>query len=174
MALLRAVNVSGVNRLPMAEFRRMLESQGCAAVRTYLQSGNAVFRSALTAPVLAGRIADGVLAEFGFRPPVLVMPGAQFRAACDANPFPDLVAEPTHLHGFFMDRALPEAGAAFLKAVAAPGEKHALRGRVLWLYLPHGLARSKLALRVQALPIDVTARNYRSIAAIAALAAEAV
>jgi uncharacterized protein (DUF1697 family) len=170
IALLRAVNVSGVNRLPMAEFRDMLAGLGLGSPKTYVQSGNAVFRSDLTAPVLSGLIADAVLAGFGFRPPVLVLSQAQFQAALDANPFPKAAAEPTHLHGFFMDRAMPEATTAFLKSVSVPGEEYALRGRVLWLHLPAGLGRSKLAGRVTALPLDITARNLKSIQAIADLA----
>lgn len=170
IALLRAVNVSGVNRLPMAEFRDMLTGIGLQSARTYIQSGNAVFRSDLTAPVLSQRIADGVLQGFGFRPPVLVLGQPAFQAALDASPFPKAAAEPTHLHAFFMDRAMPEAGLAFLKSVAAPGEEYALRGRVLWLYLPAGIARSKLAHRVMNLPIEITARNLRSVQAIAELA----
>ena len=53
VALLRAVNVSGVNRLPMAEFRDALEAGGLKGAKTYIQSGNAVFRSDSAAPALA-------------------------------------------------------------------------------------------------------------------------
>lgn len=170
IALLRAVNVSGVNRLPMAEFRAKLMELGLQSAKTYVQSGNVVFRSDLTAPLLSRRIADAVLERFGFRPPVLVLGQAWFQAALDANPFPKAVSEPTHLHAFFMERAMPDAGLAFLKSVAAPGEEYALRGRVLWLYLPDGIGRSKLAHRVMNLPLDITARNLRSVQAIADLA----
>jgi uncharacterized protein (DUF1697 family) len=42
VALLRAVNVGGT-KLPMADLRGLLEGLGLGSVRTYLQSGNAVF-----------------------------------------------------------------------------------------------------------------------------------
>ena len=42
VALLRAVNVGGT-KLPMADLRALLEGLGLTDVRTYLQSGNAVF-----------------------------------------------------------------------------------------------------------------------------------
>ncbi|HLQ17746.1 MAG TPA: DUF1697 domain-containing protein, partial [Tabrizicola sp.] len=45
VALLRGVNVSGAGKLPMAEFREVLVGLGLGAVRTYIQSGNAVFES---------------------------------------------------------------------------------------------------------------------------------
>ena len=169
VALLRAVNVSGVNPLPMAEFRAMLADLRLQSAKTYVQSGNAVFRSDLAAAALSARIADGVLARFGFRPPVLVMGRGPFLAALDANPFP-AVAEPTHVHALFMERALPDAGFAFLKTLAAEGESYAVRGKVLWLHLPQGFGRSTLARRVMALPVEITARNLRSVRAIADLA----
>ena len=47
VALLRAVNVGGTGKLPMAELRAMCESIGFAKVRTYIASGNVVFESEL-------------------------------------------------------------------------------------------------------------------------------
>ena len=49
IALLRAVNVGGTGKLPMAELRAMCESAGFRDVRTYIASGNVVLRSASTA-----------------------------------------------------------------------------------------------------------------------------
>ena len=122
--------------------------------------------------MVADTIADTVLASFGFRPPVQVLTAAQFQAALDSNPFAGVADAPTQVHGLFMDRVLPDQTMSFLKSVALPGEQYAVRGRVLWLYLPAGFGRSKLAKRVLSLPIGITARNLRSITAIAALAAK--
>ena len=44
VALLRAVNVGG-RKVPMAELRQALEDAGLAEVRTYIASGNVIFRS---------------------------------------------------------------------------------------------------------------------------------
>ena len=170
VALLRAVNVSGSNKLPMAEFRAALSKAGLKDAKTYIQSGNAVFRSDLAAGALSDLIADVILRHFGFRPPVLVIEQGAFQAALDGNPFPN-APDPKHLHAFFMAKPLPDAGFAFLKSLAAPGEAYAVRGKVLWLHLPAGLARSKLANRVMNLPVDITARNLRSVEAVAKLAA---
>jgi len=54
VALLRAVNVSGQNKIPMAKLRRALGGLGLTGVETYLQSGNAVFDAAGAARSLAG------------------------------------------------------------------------------------------------------------------------
>ena len=45
IALLRGVNVGGTNKLPMKELASELEAIGFENVRTYIQSGNVVFRS---------------------------------------------------------------------------------------------------------------------------------
>jgi len=50
VALLRAVNVGGTGKLPMRELRDLCERTGFESVTTYIQSGNVVFRSSLTAP----------------------------------------------------------------------------------------------------------------------------
>jgi uncharacterized protein (DUF1697 family) len=49
IALLRAVNVGGTGKLPMADLRMLCEDSGFACVETYITSGNVVFES--TAPV---------------------------------------------------------------------------------------------------------------------------
>jgi uncharacterized protein (DUF1697 family) len=85
VALLRAVNVSGVNRLPMADLRKTLAAQGLSGVKTYIQSGSVVFRSGEPAHVLGPMIADTIHAGFGFRPPVLILSREQVLAALAAN-----------------------------------------------------------------------------------------
>lgn len=171
VALLRAVNVSGVNKVAMADLRKALDLQGIVGVKTYIQSGNLVFQSDLPAHVLGAKIADTIHAGFGFRPPVLMLEAVQIVGAIAQNPLAKGGADPAHLHFFFMEKALPEAAFGFLQSVAAPSEKYAFRGKMLWLYLPDGLGRSKLVQRVMALPIDVTARNLRTVQAIVNLAA---
>ena len=46
VALLRAVNVGGTGKLPMSNLKAMCEAIGFQTVRTYIASGNVVFRSA--------------------------------------------------------------------------------------------------------------------------------
>jgi uncharacterized protein (DUF1697 family) len=92
----------------------------------------------------------------------------ELQAALAGNPFAE--AAPEKVQVYFMAQELPPATGDFIRSVARPGEAHAYRGKILWLHLPDGVARSKLAQRVSALPVEMTARNIRSVAAIAALA----
>lgn len=156
----------------MADLRKALVAKGLIGVKSYIQSGNLVLRSDLPAHPVGALIADTIHAEFGFRPPVLMLEAAQIAAALAQNPLAKDGVNPTHLHFFFMEKTLPEATLGFLQSVAAPTEKYAYRGKVLWLHLPDGLGKSKLARRVMALPIDVTARNLRTVQTIADMAAD--
>ena len=45
IALFRGINVGGKNSLPLKELVSLLEDLGCRNVKTYIQSGNAVFES---------------------------------------------------------------------------------------------------------------------------------
>ena len=45
IALLRGINISGKNKVPMAELKKAFEELGFGAVKTYLNSGNVIFSS---------------------------------------------------------------------------------------------------------------------------------
>ena len=107
VALLRAINVGGTKKLLMAELRAMFEAAGCADVRTYIQSGNVVFRAE---PALAARIPGLIEAEIadtkGFQVPVVTRTAAELHAVVRGNPFLAAGADPAQLHvGFLADAA---------------------------------------------------------------------
>ena len=55
-ALLRAVNVGGNNKLPMAELKALCEGLGLGRVQTYIASGNVVFASERSEADIRGAI----------------------------------------------------------------------------------------------------------------------
>jgi uncharacterized protein (DUF1697 family) len=89
IALLRGVNVGGLT-LPMADLRALLEGLGYGRVRTYLQSGNAVFDAGDEAgppPALATAIEVRISRDIGPRVGVLVLPGSAMAGVIAASPF---------------------------------------------------------------------------------------
>jgi uncharacterized protein (DUF1697 family) len=88
VALLRAVNVGGT-KLPMADLKALLEGLGLTNVRTYLQSGNAVFdgRDDEPAQAIATAIEVRIERDLGPRVGVLVLPGESLADVAAANPF---------------------------------------------------------------------------------------
>lgn len=89
LALLRGINVGGKNKVPMAELKALLEEMGLEEVRTYIQSGNAVFASELAAGTIARRIEEGLTSRFKLDDAlikVLVLTHAQLRTIVDERP----------------------------------------------------------------------------------------
>jgi uncharacterized protein (DUF1697 family) len=89
VALLRGVNVGGKNKVPMAALKQLLEGLGLEDVRTYIQSGNAIFRSTLAAATIARRIEQELTAAFRLDDElikVLVLSHAQLEAMVAQRP----------------------------------------------------------------------------------------
>jgi len=176
IALLRGVNVGGRNRLPMKEFSRELEALGFADVRTYIQSGNVVFRASPhdgSGATLAGSIAAGIHKEFGFLPGVVVLNQEEFARAAAANPFREAEAERDGraLHLFFLSAAPRKIDHAGLDAVKKPSERWRVVGSVFYLHAPEGFGNSKLAAKAEkCLGVPATARNWRTICELLRLA----
>ena len=164
IALLRGINVGGKHVLPMKALVALLEELGCTGVRTYIQSGNAVFRHRAAAPALAKKIRAAVGREFGFEPEVLLLTRAQLERAARGNPFRKGEPDPRKLHVVFLASAPKRPDLASLEELKAPDERFELAGSVFYLHAPSGIARSKLAARIdKALGVPTTARNARTV-----------
>jgi uncharacterized protein (DUF1697 family) len=165
VALFRGINVLGRNVLPMKELAKVLEHAGCCDVRTYIQSGNAIFRcAAVDAARMASRIAAGVSEARGFAPRVLLLKRAELARAAAANPFPQAETNPTSVHLFFLAEKPQRPDVKAIEALRATSERFALKGKVFYLYTPDGFGPSKLASRAERfLGVDATARNWRTV-----------
>ncbi|MFD7550159.1 DUF1697 domain-containing protein [Streptomyces sp. NPDC059816] len=176
-ALLRGINVGGHRKVPMAELRRLIEGLGHGDVRTHLQSGNAVFS-------VAGRNAAGVTTEsrtdalaaslgraveehFGFTVPVLVRDHSYLRAVVEDCPFPTAGLEGRQLHVTYLSEPVEAARFAALDRSTFLPDEFRIGDRALYLYVPDGLGRSRLAeaLGRPALWRDTvaTSRNWNTV-----------
>nr|WP_296768444.1 DUF1697 domain-containing protein [Rhodococcus sp. (in: high G+C Gram-positive bacteria)] len=116
--LLRGINVGGKNKIPMADLRAFLEDVGFGSVATYIQSGNALFRSDLEAEAIRQLVEDGLPDRFDLDSSlikVLALSAAQLRAV-DANKPDGFGDEPEKYHSdaiFMMGIDVDEALAIF-------------------------------------------------------------
>jgi uncharacterized protein (DUF1697 family) len=171
IGLFRGINVGGHNKVPMKDLVTLLCGLGLQRVRTYIQSGNVVFRGSGTAAALVEDIGAAVSRRFGFRPFLVLLDAKQLAQAAAANPFPAARARPQSLHLWFLERAPGSASLKPLEALRAASEKAALRGKVLYLYAPQGIGRSKFAARAESLlGVAGTARNWRTVTQLLAMA----
>ncbi|MDR3481128.1 MAG: DUF1697 domain-containing protein [Burkholderiaceae bacterium] len=177
IALLRGVNVGGKNKLPMKELAATMGALGLTELKTYIQSGNVVFRGPdKKAQVLAGEIGAAILGKFGFQPQVLVIDARELAAAASANPFPEAAteAEGRTLHLFFLAKAPAAIARERIEAIRRQSERWQQIGAVFYVHAPEGFGDSKLAAQIEKiLGVPATARNWRTVGALLALAADA-
>jgi len=89
VALLRAVNVGGTGKLPMSELRALCEAAGFQAVQTYIASGNAVFRTSLSATEAKAALETRLQTHVGQPVGVVVRTAAEMNEVLQRNPFAD-------------------------------------------------------------------------------------
>ena len=171
VALLRGINVGGNRKVPMARLRDLCADAGLADVRTYIASGNLVFRSSHgSSSEVEDLIADVVEREHGFRISVVVRSAAELEKSMAQAPDDDV----DHRHmAFLTQQPSPDAVAAATAAMVPPARLDVV-GRDAHLLLPGGMAsdwiRSPGLERL--LGVGATVRNRRTVAKVLSMAQE--
>ena len=172
VALLRGINVGGKNSLPMKGLVALLENMGVKNVRTYIQSGNAVFQSEEKGlSQLAKRLSSEIKKHYGFEPYVLLLGLETIDDAMAKNPFHEAEADPSSLHLCFLDSAPPSPDLEKLNKLKKESERFHLRDNIFYLHTPEGMGRSKLAASAEKLlGVTMTARNWKTVCKIKEMA----
>jgi uncharacterized protein (DUF1697 family) len=165
IALFRGINVGGKNKLPMKDLVATLENVGSRDVATYIQSGNAVFRSEeQDSSLLSEEIMATIGERHGFEPRVLVLGSEEMERAMLSNPFPEAESEPKSLHLYFLAAPPERPDLDAFEGIKSDRERFVLADDVFYLHAPDGLGRSKLAANVERLlGVPATARNWRTV-----------
>jgi uncharacterized protein (DUF1697 family) len=163
VALFRGINIVGRNRLAMNDLRALLEKHACVDVRTYIQSGNVIFRSAGDVSRMATRLTSAVSKSHGFAPHVLVLTTNELARAAANNPYKEAEENPKSVHLFFLAGRPRKPDLDSLEAIKTT-ERFALKGKVFYLHTPDGFGTSKVAARAERLlGVEATARNWRTV-----------
>lgn len=166
VALLRGINVSGRNKLPMADLRQIFVDGGAQRVETYIQSGNVAFSATkIAAGNVPGFVQDAIADRFGYRVPVVIRTASELRKTASRNPFLDEGSDPSRLHVAFLGTRPTKARCASLDPDRSPPDRFVVRGRDIYLHCPRGLARSKLTNAYFDSRLDTTStlRNWRTV-----------
>ena len=181
VALLRAVNLAGLNRVPMAELRRVAEGVGLGEARTLLQSGNLVFRTPTArtgSTQLEAKLRAATAREVGVDTDFFVRTAAEWAEIVEGNPFPrEAKTDPGHLVVLVCSEAPDRKRiAALTAAISGPEIVRAAprAGRHAYVVYPDGIGRSKLtmALVERTLGIRGTARNWNTVLKLMAMLRE--
>ena len=174
VALFRGINVGGNNVLPMKTLVALLENIGSKNVKTYIQSGNAVFEhEEENASLLSSKIRTTIKKSHGFEPQLLLLELEDIERAVRSNPFPEAESEPKTLHLYFLASMPNNPDLGALESIKGDGERFALKDSVFYLHAPEGIGRSKLAANTEkVLGVAATGRNWRTVCKVMAIAKE--
>jgi uncharacterized protein (DUF1697 family) len=172
IALFRGINVGGKNSLPMQELVVILESMGARKIKTYIQSGNAVFQSAeKNLSQFSKRLTAEIKERRDFEPHVIIVGLDAIEKAMADNPFPEAEADPSSLHLGFLAAVPKTPDLQKLDRLRKESERFHLSERVFYLHAPEGVGRSKLAASAEKLlGVPMTDRNWRTVCKIREMA----
>jgi uncharacterized protein (DUF1697 family) len=164
--LLRAVNVGGNNKVPMARLRELATDLGYTDVATYVQSGNLIVTATTTKPAEVERaVSAAIRDDLGVDVAVIARTRKELAAVIAANPFEGIADDPKRLLVNFLT-AQPAADAvkALDRKEFLP-ERYEFGDRCMYQWFPDGVGRSKLATAPwdRRLGVQGTGRNWRTV-----------
>jgi uncharacterized protein (DUF1697 family) len=173
ISMLRGVNLGGHNKINMGELRIVCESLGLEEPKTFINSGNVVFRSKeRDLKKLAKRTEDAIERKFGFRPEVILRTASEMKEVIRKNPFDKRRdVEPAKLLVMFFSTDLSPETREKLGKIEGHPEEVRIAGRELYIYFPEGQGRSRLTpVLGRILKNTGTGRNWNTVIKLLAMA----
>ena len=166
VSLLRGVNLGPRNKINMNELRIVYETLGLEAPKTFINSGNVIFRSKeQNLSRLAKRIEEAIERKFGFHSEVILRTDLELRQIIRQNPFAkrrDI--EPGKLLVMFLATNLPAEIQEKVEKIESHPEEIRIGARELYIYFPDGQGRSKLTpVLGRILKNTGTGRNWNTV-----------
>ena len=141
ISLLRGINVSGNNQLPMEALKKVYQALGCVQVRTYIQSGNVVFQTANSVKTLEHNLSHIIKEVFGYVVPVLVKEASFFNRVITHNPFKNF---DTHtLYATLLGDVAHQAQLENIAGDAGGGDKFVIQEGVVYVHCPKGYGKTR-------------------------------
>jgi len=170
-ALFRGINVGVKNIVRMAALEMLLTGLGLGKVKTYIQSGNAVFETALDSAALIEKIQPAFEARFGFPGNVAIRSSEEIRGLIERLPFTAAeiaeaeAANPevAHLYVYFLDTPPKQAQIAAILQDESGGDTLRIAGWNIYLLCRQSVRDSKPAARIPKVFGAATARNWQTI-----------
>jgi uncharacterized protein (DUF1697 family) len=167
ISLLRGINVSGHKRIKMDRLRESFGALGFEEVKTYIQSGNVVFKTRKTPTSrLSNRIEERILKDFGFSVSVVSRTADEMGTTIASNPFlRERGIDQGKLHVMFLSEAPEPPALKKLADLTVAPDRCLCLGREIYFYLPNGVSQSVLMKSPvdRILAVVTTTRNWKTV-----------
>ncbi len=159
IVLLRGINVSGKNKLPMEELRDLLNDLGFKNVQSYIQSGNIILESGEGKSVTCNKIKEGIQNKFGYDVPVIARTIPEWKNAIAKYPFS---TNNTKIVAFvFLNKKVFETK---IEVKGINNDEYLIDNDMVYIYCETGFGKTKLSnnLFERKLNVTATTRNYNT------------
>jgi uncharacterized protein (DUF1697 family) len=167
VSMLRGINVGGNKLVKMDKLRHAVEALGFEQVKTYIQSGNVVFKGAKqSSDKVSKQIEECILKNFGFPVSVISRTLDEIAEIVENNPLLKRSSiDPEKLHVVFLSKAPSAAALKKLAEVTKLPDQSCCVGKEVYLYLPNGVSQSSLWKTPldRVLSVNVTTRNWKTV-----------
>lgn len=151
----------------MEALRSLYESLRLRDVRTYVQSGNVIFRTEeRDLALMTKRLQKAIEKTFGFQCDVILRTTSELRGVIARNPFANRRGiEPSKLLVTFLASDPGEEARKQVRKIKTNPDELWIDGREMYTYFPNGMARPKVSWAAieKILKISGTGRNWNSV-----------
>ena len=169
IVLLRAINVGGTAKLPMADLRSIAGSLGATQVRTYIASGNLLCEIDSDSDIFDRQLEAAIFERFGFFRDVISRSREDVAAALAVHPFE--VVEPASSYITFLASTPTREAVARASAIPTGSDLWQVIGQEQ--HIRYAISASQPQMKtdavVRALGVAGTARNLRTVRTLLAL-----
>jgi uncharacterized protein (DUF1697 family) len=177
IALLGGINVGGKNIIKMAYLKRVFESIGLCEVKTYIQSGNVLFKSNESEKFLCNKIEHKIEAVFSIPVKVILRTSMELEQIISNCPFSkdeiteaETLSEVESLYVALLTHNPLKENIEYIDVYRSESDKYHIVGRDIYLLFHHSIRNSKLANNLNKLNVPITVRNWKTLSKLAALA----
>ena len=167
IAILRGINVSGKNKLPMQDLRDLLNGLEFKDVQTYIQSGNIILSASDDKKSIAKKIRKAIQNKFDYEVPVLVKTVEEWEKAIENNPYKEV--EPKQQYFTFLSDIPKEKE---IEVTNIKEDMYTIIEDVVYVNAVEGYGKTKLNTNFfeKKLKVIATTRNLKTIMKLLALA----
>ena len=159
IVLLRGINVSGKNILPMQELRKLLNELNYQNVQTYIQSGNIILDTEKEKSIVEEEIKNTIKNRYEYTIPVIAKTIEDLERTIQNVPYP---VENEKIVAVFFLSDFPLI--TTIEINKAEDDEFTILNDVVYIYCPNGFGRSKLTINAFERKLDViaTSRNWKT------------
>jgi uncharacterized protein (DUF1697 family) len=175
ISFLRGVNMTGHNKMKMADLTVLCQRLGFRDAVTFIQSGNVVFSAGNhnSVPDISKKIENGIRETFGYEVPVMIRSVADLERLVPLNPYlAEKDFEPSKMAVVFLQETASDDQKRKVNNIDYPPDKFTVAGSEIFIFCPNGFGKTKLYTNFfeKKMGVTGTARNWNTVLTILEMA----